>query len=73
MSINSVPSNELAAQRKLVSDKKDADPALSIPSSSSNNPRSAAYQKTRGIQSDNEIDKIANQTDEDYFNELLDW
>lgn len=72
MSINSVQPGDLATHRKMVSDKKDNNPELSIADSSSNNPRSRAYKNTRDLKSAMELNNtIMSYDDEVYFENLL--
>lgn len=70
MSINTYRPAELALQRKIASDNKNKTDDFTFKGSEIKSSHGRAYKKVRIIKDDSEINRLANQSDEDYFNEL---
>ena len=71
MTINSIEPKDLVEQRRIVSGVRNLNEQISTPESRGNGSQARAYQNSRNLTDDMEINKISTQTDTDYFDELL--
>ena len=73
MSINNYRPEELASTRKAASDIKNATDDLTFSRSATNSSHGMAARAVRDRKDRLELRALSCQTEEDYFNELLEW